>query len=101
MENSVVAQPAAASPEERRAVEETIDEALEATVEEAVMIEGKEGEEREEGTSGYGGTKKEGMEWLRRCQERIRGAGSVLCVGGGALGIRKSSWPSYAMLIIM
>ena len=64
---------------------------MEATVEEAARVEGKEGgEEREVGTSVYGGTK-EGMEWLRCCQGRIRGAGSVLCVGGGALGTRKSS----------
>lgn len=35
------------------------------------------------------GTKAEGVEWLRRCQERVRAARSVLVVGGGALGIRE------------
>lgn len=38
----------------------------------------------------YGGTKAEGIEWMKRNQERIKKAGSVLVVGGGALGIRKS-----------
>lgn len=44
----------------------------------------------EETRKEYRGTKAEGVEWLQRCQERIRKAGSVLCVGGGALGIRQS-----------
>ena len=37
----------------------------------------------------YGGTKAEGIEWMKRNQERIKKAGSVLVVGGGALGIRE------------
>ena len=43
--------------------------------------------------SGYGGTKLEAMEWLRKCQARVKAAESVLCVGGGALGIR--AWPYF------
>jgi apoptosis-inducing factor 2 len=37
------------------------------------------------------GTKGEAVEWLRRCQERVAAARSVLVVGGGALGIREWS----------
>lgn len=44
----------------------------------------------EEKTDEYHGTKAEGVAWLKRCQKRIEKAESVLVVGGGALGIRKS-----------
>ena len=37
----------------------------------------------------YTGSKTEAVEWMRRCQERIKGVSSVLVVGGGALGIRE------------
>lgn len=40
----------------------------------------------------YGGTKREAIDWLKRCQERIKNAGSILVVGGGALGIREYHW---------
>ncbi|KAE9397482.1 FAD/NAD(P)-binding domain-containing protein [Gymnopus androsaceus JB14] len=36
----------------------------------------------------YNGTKKEGMAWLKAHQDVIKGSGSVLVVGGGALGIQ-------------
>ncbi|TDL24336.1 FAD/NAD(P)-binding domain-containing protein [Rickenella mellea] len=36
----------------------------------------------------YNGTKPEGVAWLKRCQDRIAHARSVLVVGGGALGIQ-------------
>ncbi|KAJ7687843.1 hypothetical protein B0H17DRAFT_1069429 [Mycena rosella] len=36
----------------------------------------------------YGGTKPEGIAWLKRAQEDIAAARSVLVVGGGALGIQ-------------
>lgn len=42
------------------------------------------------GEVNYDGTKEKGIDWLKRCQERVKRAGSVLCVGGGALGIRES-----------
>lgn len=38
----------------------------------------------------YTGTKREGMAWLRAHQDVIKSSGSVLVVGGGALGIRQS-----------
>jgi hypothetical protein len=37
----------------------------------------------------YGGTKAEGIAWLKRKQRVIEEAASVLVVGGGALGIRE------------
>lgn len=37
----------------------------------------------------YGGTKKEGIAWLERQQERIKAAQRILVVGGGALGVRE------------
>ncbi len=43
-----------------------------------------------EGSAIYGGTKSEGVDWMKRAQTRIEQAPSVLVVGGGALGIRKS-----------
>ncbi|THH06413.1 hypothetical protein EW145_g4104 [Phellinidium pouzarii] len=53
----------------------------------------------------YGGTKPEGIEWLKRCQDRIRRAGSVLCVGGGALGVQfatdiKSLYPEKHVTLL-
>ncbi|KAJ7187262.1 hypothetical protein C8R46DRAFT_936371 [Mycena filopes] len=39
-------------------------------------------------TTAYGGSKKEGIAWLKGRQATIAGAGSVLVVGGGALGIQ-------------
>ncbi|EJC99420.1 FAD/NAD-binding domain-containing protein [Fomitiporia mediterranea MF3/22] len=53
----------------------------------------------------YGGSKQEGTQWLRRCQERIRDAGSILCVGGGALGIQfatdiKSLYPAKHVALL-
>ena len=49
----------------------------------------KEAEEAEKETPRvYTGSKTEAVEWMRRCQERIKGVSSVLVVGGGALGIR-------------
>lgn len=75
----MVAQPGAEDPGERRVAEE---------MRETACVEQANEGEKMEGKKGYGGTKEEGMAWLRRCQDRIRGASSVLCVGGGALGIR-------------
>ena len=50
----------------------------------------KEAEEAEKETPRvYTGSKTEAVEWMRRCQERIKGVSSVLVVGGGALGIRE------------
>lgn len=43
------------------------------------------------------GTKDEAVEWLKRCQERVASARSVLIVGGGALGIRM---PTFTTLSI-
>ena len=43
----------------------------------------------------YDGSKPQAIEWLKRCQERITRAGSVLCVGGGALGIRESYYSDF------
>ncbi|KAF7358536.1 Apoptosis-inducing factor B [Mycena venus] len=40
------------------------------------------------GVHAYGGTKAEGIAWLRGKQRTIEEAGSVLVVGGGALGIQ-------------
>jgi hypothetical protein len=37
----------------------------------------------------YGGTKAEGIAWLKRKQRVVEEAASVLVVGGGALGIRE------------
>lgn len=37
----------------------------------------------------YGGTKAESVQWLKRHQKAVEDAGSVLVVGGGALGIRE------------
>ena len=42
-----------------------------------------------EGVISKNGTKVEGVEWLRKTQERIKTAKSVLLIGGGAMGIRK------------
>ena len=50
--------------------------------------DGSDAEKTEGDRKDCGGTKQEGIKWLQRCQDRIRKAGSVLCVGGGALGIR-------------
>lgn len=36
------------------------------------------------------GTKKEGVEWLKQAQKKIKSVDSVLVVGGGALGIRET-----------
>lgn len=47
----------------------------------------------------HDGTKEKGIDWLKRCQERVKRAGSVLCVGGGALGIRESHHHSLLVLI--
>ncbi|PSR71374.1 hypothetical protein PHLCEN_2v12750 [Hermanssonia centrifuga] len=41
-----------------------------------------------EGSAIYGGTKSEGVDWMKRAQTRIEQAPSVLVVGGGALGIQ-------------
>lgn len=49
-------------------------------------VEGKPIEEERERP----GTKKAGMQWLVRGQERIRHSQEILIVGGGALGIRTS-----------
>lgn len=38
----------------------------------------------------HAGTKSESSRWLREAQKRIRSSTSVLIVGGGALGVRKS-----------
>lgn len=46
----------------------------------------------------YNGTKQQGIDWLKRCQKRIERAGSVLCVGGGALGIRELHQNLLALL---
>ncbi|KAL5501244.1 hypothetical protein ACEPAH_9631 [Sanghuangporus vaninii] len=53
----------------------------------------------------YGGTKQEAMAWLKRCQDRIRVADSILCVGGGALGIQfatdiKSLYPEKQVTLL-
>ena len=42
------------------------------------------------GSVKYDGTKPKGMEFLKSAQKKIEEASSVLVVGGGALGIRKS-----------
>ncbi len=34
------------------------------------------------------GTKLEGVSWLRAAQERVKNSGSVLVIGGGALGVQ-------------
>lgn len=63
--------------------------------EEAAVASEREARETEDAAAtvpqqnGYNGTKHEAMGWLKRCQDRVRAANSVLCVGGGALGIRK------------
>ena len=44
-------------------------------------------------TKPYTGTKAEAVEWMRRCQDRIKKIKSVLVVGGGALGIRECCCP--------
>lgn len=36
------------------------------------------------------GSKREGVEWLKRGQKKIKDSESVLIIGGGALGIRES-----------
>lgn len=41
------------------------------------------------GAASYHGTKPEAIDWLKAKQKTIEGAGSILVVGGGALGIRK------------
>lgn len=41
--------------------------------------------------SAYQGTKPEAISWLQRFGERIRGASSVLVVGGGPLGVQYST----------
>jgi hypothetical protein len=46
----------------------------------------------------YGGTKAEGIAWLKRKQRVVEEAASVLVVGGGALGIREHSSPMAASL---
>ncbi|OCB90569.1 FAD/NAD-binding domain-containing protein [Sanghuangporus baumii] len=53
----------------------------------------------------YGGTKQEAMVWLKRCQDRIRAADSILCIGGGALGIQfatdiKSLYPEKQITLL-
>ncbi|KZS95167.1 hypothetical protein SISNIDRAFT_439211 [Sistotremastrum niveocremeum HHB9708] len=49
-------------------------------------VEGKEVQERQSP-----GTKKAGMQWLVRGQERIRQSQEILIIGGGALGIQFAS----------
>ncbi|KAI5116412.1 hypothetical protein M0805_000585 [Coniferiporia weirii] len=66
---------------------------------------GEEGEVEAETEERYTGTKREAIAWLKRCQERIRDAGSVLCVGGGALGIQfatdiKSRYPEKHVTLL-
>ncbi|KAL5480617.1 hypothetical protein ACEPAI_1888 [Sanghuangporus weigelae] len=61
--------------------------------------EGK-GEKKE-----YDGTKPEGIDWFKHCQEYIRSADTVLCVGGGALGIQfatdlKSVYPEKHVTLL-
>ncbi|OCB90570.1 FAD/NAD-binding domain-containing protein [Sanghuangporus baumii] len=53
----------------------------------------------------YDGTKPEGIDWFKHCQERIRSADTVLCVGGGALGIQfatdiKSVYPEKHVTLL-
>jgi hypothetical protein len=50
-------------------------------------------------TAPYTGTKREATEWMRRCQERVKKVGSVLVVGGGALGIRECFFAFYAFFL--
>ncbi|KAL5501243.1 hypothetical protein ACEPAH_9630 [Sanghuangporus vaninii] len=53
----------------------------------------------------YDGTKPEGIDWFKHCQERLRSADSILCVGGGALGIQfatdvKSVYPQKHVTLL-
>ena len=66
------------------------EEANDADVDEEKEALKKEAEKAEKETPRvYTGSKTEAVEWMRRCQERIKGVSSVLVVGGGALGIRE------------
>ncbi len=46
------------------------------------------------------GTKAGGIDWLKRFRSRIEQAGTVLVVGGGALGIREYPHVSYRMCLV-
>ncbi|KAJ7482678.1 FAD/NAD-P-binding domain-containing protein [Mycena latifolia] len=52
------------------------------------LVQSPEGVKDGEKDEKFGGTKSEGIAWLKRAQARIAAARSVLVVGGGALGIQ-------------
>ena len=53
--------------------------------------------------SSYGGTKREGIQWLQQKQVRLlqENVKRVLVVGGGALGIRASTFFSLSLVLIL
>lgn len=53
-----------------------------------VNLRGPRLDSKEKGKTECKGTKAEGISWLQSSQKVIAAAGSVLVVGGGALGIR-------------
>lgn len=45
----------------------------------------------------HDGTKTKSRQWLRTAHHKIKGATSVLVVGGGALGVRECNQPTSCM----